>query len=230
MDLNTGEPFHNMAEPPVTAEASRQGDREWEAVLDGDHQAFRRLVEPHLDELVEAARRDISYYVALDMLSPDDLTPEELVGETLLRAWRDRFRRPRHLSLRGWLLGTQDRVLRRIVQRLQLERELVTLSLEQPYYPETPIYDDEESFWEWYQPDDVTTWEDVIPDESELIGEELEADQELLLRPDERRVLLLNDHHRLSLKEIASIMNLSVQQTAEMLTQARRQVQQEGES
>lgn len=29
--------------------------------------------------------------------------------------------------------------------------------------PDGPIYDDDEIFWEWYQPDERIRWEDVIP-------------------------------------------------------------------
>ena len=202
--------------------------------MDGDVKAFRRLVEPHLDELMTAARRDIAYYRALGDLVGNEITAQDLVDETLLRAWQDRFRRPRHIGLRAWLLGTQHRVLQRFLRRLRLEKMLIAVSLEAPYPPEEPIYDDEESFWEWYQPDDVVLWEDAIPDETmpaepivEIVEEEAEEMREL--EPQARKILSLADYHQLALEEIAWIMNLSVKRTTEILEQARQDTQQKRE-
>mgnify|MGYP001477468958 FL=1 len=64
----------------------------WKAVLEGDRRAFRRLVEPYLDELLRAAHRELEHYRRLKALRPEDLTAEELVGETLITAWRQRHR------------------------------------------------------------------------------------------------------------------------------------------
>jgi hypothetical protein len=50
--------------------------------------AFQAAVKPHLQELFEAARRELRYRVALGDFGPDLLTAEELVGETL--AWLPR--------------------------------------------------------------------------------------------------------------------------------------------
>lgn len=201
----------------------------WKAVLAGDRTAFRQWVTPHADELLLAARRELSHYQRLKMLRPEDLTPEELVGETLLTAWRQRHRKPWRLSVRAWLLGLLNRVLVRYVARERTFRRLWELSLEAPLPPE-PIYDDDESFWEWYQPDDLERWEDVIPDAATLTEEQLsleEAPPEALdvLEPEERQVLLLHDLHKLSLQEVAFVMQRSVRETAELLQRARRRMQ-----
>jgi RNA polymerase sigma-70 factor, ECF subfamily len=118
----------------------------WERCMNGDRQAFQQLALPHLDELFAAAQRDLRYHVLLGDLRQHDLSPEELVGETLLRAWRDRLRKPASLGIRPWLLGLQFRVLTRIIRQERLLQRLVSTSLEAPA-PEPPIYDDDESFW-----------------------------------------------------------------------------------
>jgi DNA-directed RNA polymerase specialized sigma24 family protein len=64
----------------------------WDAALSGDRAAFQATVAPHLVELLEAARRELRYRVALGNFGATDLTAEELVGEVLLRAWQDRYR------------------------------------------------------------------------------------------------------------------------------------------
>ena len=71
----------------------------WERCMDGDRQAFQQLMLSHLDELFAAAQRDLRYHVLLRDLRQHDLSPEELVGETLLRAWRDRLRKPHRSGL-----------------------------------------------------------------------------------------------------------------------------------
>ena len=116
--------------------------------------AFRSLVEPHLDELLSAATRELEYRQALGELSPHDLSPEELVGETLIRAWRDRHRRPPLLDIRSWLLGLLFRVAENLVRREERLREAVVTS---PAASDPPprVYDDDGAFWEWHQPDEA---------------------------------------------------------------------------
>ncbi len=201
----------------------------WKTVLEGDRRAFRRLIEPYVDELLRAAHRELAHYQRLKELRPEDLTAEELVGETLITAWRQRHRKPRRLSIRAWLLGLLHRVLQRYVQRERLFRQLWELSLEAPVPPE-PIYDDEESFWEWYQPDDLERWEDVLPDpssleEERLMVEEMPPEALETLEPIERQVLLLHDAHELPVREVAVVVRRSVRETVELLRRARQRVQ-----
>lgn len=66
---------------------------------------FQALVSPYADELLRAARREIAYRCAVGDLTPDAITPEDLVGDTLIRAWQDRHRRPASLGVRPWLIG-----------------------------------------------------------------------------------------------------------------------------
>ncbi|QXD13774.1 RNA polymerase sigma factor [Rhodocaloribacter litoris] len=196
----------------------------WQAALDGDRAAFNRLVEPHLNELLRAARRDIGYHRFMKDLLPADLTPEELVGETLVRAWYSRREKPEAVRLRAWLLGTQHRVLQKLIEREKTNRALWAVSLEAPLPPE-PLYDDEESFWEWYQPDDITKWEDVFPDDVPLPDEQL-ADEEAIdrLATVPRQALLLRDVHKLTIPEVAYALQLSVAETVTILREAREQV------
>ncbi|WP_456425031.1 RNA polymerase sigma factor [Rhodocaloribacter sp.] len=197
-------------------------------VLDGDRLAFNRLVEPFLEELLSAARRDLGYHRFRGEPAARDITAEELVGETLLRAWASRHERPEGVSLRAWLLGTQHRVLRKLIERPRWERDLWAISLDEPLPPE-PLYDDEESFWEWYQPDDIERWEDVFPDnlpnpEEDFLLKETET---YPLEVDERQALLLFDEHKLSMIEVAYALGVTVERAAEMVHNARRRIREE---
>ena len=101
--------------------------------------AFQAAVKPHLQELFEAARRELRYRVALGDFGPDLLTAEELVGETLARAWRDRRRRPRLLKFRVWLLAVLFRVAEDIARDEAQFRKLATESLQASVPPRTAL-------------------------------------------------------------------------------------------
>jgi RNA polymerase sigma-70 factor, ECF subfamily len=195
----------------------------WKAALRGDRAAFQATVAPHLEELLGAARRELSYRVALGNFGADDLTPEELVGEALLRAWQDRYRRPSSLGVKVWLLALLFRVARDLARREAGLRRIPTESLEALVPPE-PIYDDDEEFWEWYQPDELTRWEDVV-EAPAMTPEEMAAADERLTRttdPRAREVFLLYKLHRVPLSETALALGLSVTETARLLEEARR--------
>jgi RNA polymerase sigma factor (sigma-70 family) len=183
------------------------------------------MVEPCLEELLQAARRELRRRIALGDLGADDLTAEELVGEVLLRAWHDRQRRPSGLRLRAWLLALVFRVTRNLSRREARLRRMVGASLETPVPPE-PIYDDDEEFWEWYQPDESTRWEDVVA--APVISPEGQAaaDEELTrtLDPRTREVFLLCELHRVPLPETALALGLPVTQTARLLEEARHRL------
>lgn len=59
-----------------------------------------------------------------------------------------------------------DELLRGARRELRL-RTLAPVSLEARPPPE-PIQDDDESFWEWYRPDEVTRWEDLVAEPGQL--------------------------------------------------------------
>jgi RNA polymerase sigma factor (sigma-70 family) len=195
----------------------------WKAALRGDRAAFQATVAPHLEELLGAARRELSYRVALGNFGADDLTPEELVGEALLRAWQDRYRRPSSLGVKVWLLALLFRVARDLARREAGLRRIPTESLEALVPPE-PIYDDDEEFWEWYQPDELTRWEDVVEAPAITPEEMAAADERLTRTPDPRarEVFLLYELHRVPLSETALALGLSVTETARLLEEARR--------
>jgi len=188
-----------------------------------NREEFDRLVATHLDELLAAARRELRYRQALGELGPDDLTPEELVGETLARAWHGREHRPARLRPRAWLLALLHRVAERIAKREAKFRKLAEVSLEAQPPPE-PMYDDDEGFYEWYQPDELIKWEDLADEPDELTPEGVvEAEEELRsLAPRTRLVYVLHDIHRLSVAEIAQALAISGEEVLRLLPEARR--------
>ena len=222
---------------------------DWHEILEGsDQEAFRQLVEPITKEMIRAARSDLDYYVERGYLHEEDFTPEEIAGEALIHAWHHRDVKPRRMSLRSWLLGTQYRVMRGLVAGLRKYRREKSISLDEPVPDNPAAHDTEEWFWDWYQPDRELIWEDVIPsqepddvevslndDEGRELRERIEEERagELLEQETERRhVLTLHEEFEMSLPEVAFTINRSPIAVAELLEQARvgmreRQVDQE---
>lgn len=207
------------AKPPDAATANRK------AALAGDRAGFNAAISPHLRELFEAARRERRYRVAIGDFSVDDLTTEELAGEVLLRAWHDRHRRPAQLPTRVWLLALLFSVAKDIARHEARIKNVPMVSLEENVPPE-PSYDDDESFWEWYQPDELTRWEDVVDTPSMTPEEALAADEEFTrsLDPVTREVFLLCELHRVPLPEAALALGLSVEEAARRLADAHRRI------
>jgi len=90
--------------------------------------------------------------------------------------------------------------------------------------PPEPIYDDDEEFWEWYQPDELTRWKDVM-EAASMTPEEVAAFDEQLTRtidPRAREVFLLYELDRVPSSETAFALGLSVPQTVRLLEEARR--------
>ena len=206
-------------------DTAEERDLLWARSVTGDKEAFRRVTEPLLDELRRAARHEIAYYTALGDYERDLIDADELVGEVLSRAWRDRKRKPPHTSLKAWLLGLVYRVADAIAAKQRRLAEVRNLSLEATVR-EGVLYDDEESFYEWHQPDEVTRLEDVLPDPQPTPEEIAAAIEEApaALGATDRRVLLLHDTHGLTLPEIGAVVLRSVEESREVLLAARRRI------
>ena len=204
----------------------------WQRALDGDRDAFEQALAPHQDTLVEAARRKVSARLAEGDLREQMLTPEELAGATLVRAFDNRARyNPGQMSLRAWLLGIQYRELNRIVrsEKRYDTQKAISLNAEVPATEEQDAV--EQDFYEFYQPFDVTTYEELIPSQQPV---DVEIDASQVLTPEEieyleasgllagqRQVVEFHDEFELSLAEVAQIMEYSLQDTAKALGEAR---------
>jgi RNA polymerase sigma factor (sigma-70 family) len=193
--------------------------------LRGDRTVFQAIVAPCIGELLKAAKRELRYRVVLGDLKADDLSAEELVGDVLAKAWQDRHRRPAHLGMRAWLLATLFRTVKDHVRREARFRRLAAVSLEETVPPE-PIYDDDESFWEWYQPDEMTRWEDVVESRSKTPEDVAVADEEFAhsLDPRTREIFVVNELHGVPLSEAALAFGISVGEAARLLADARRRL------
>jgi RNA polymerase sigma-70 factor (ECF subfamily) len=127
--------------------------------------------------------------------------------------------------MKAWLLALLFRVVRHLAKREARLRRMATVSLEAPVPPE-PVYDDDEGFWEWYQPDELTRWEDVVATPSMTPEEVAAMDEELFreLDPRMREAFLMFELHRVPLREVALALGLPVSEAARPLEDARRRL------
>lgn len=220
-----------MSEPTPSPEV-------WRRALDGDRDAFNDALSPFTDILRDAARRQLA--VERDVVSGEpldgetevDLTPDELVGETLVRAWdlRERFDEAR-LGMRPWLLGLQTRSLARITRRETRYTSRKAISLDD----EVPVNDDQdavgEDFYEFRQPFDVDTYEEITagtaPDDVTMLDGDLTDDQRDALSDaefdlDAAQAVVLHDEFDVSLSEVAQILNASLKDAAAEMNLARQ--------
>ena len=213
----------------------------WRRAVDGDRDAFNEAVAPFQGDLSAAAARqlDIQRGAVDDDPADDtgarvDLTPQELVGEALVRAWerRDRFDADQ-LSFRAWLLGLQTRALAQYARQEGRYRDRKVISLDEEL-PTGERYDAvEEAFYEFRQPFDVDTYEEIIPAsapadpsidgyrEADLSDEDRDLLADATFRGAARQVTVLHDEFEVSLSEVAQIIDASLKDTASMLNLAR---------
>lgn len=213
-------------------------DIDWDKVVAGDRKEFDRLVEAELDNLLELAMHELSYRVAVGDLPPSYMTAAELVGEAMIRAWDNRDKKPKGMEPRAWLFAMLLRTADAIAERRRKIEELEALSTDAPI-PDVPlvvdpVYDDDEEFYEWYQPDEALKWEDVLPatsftpedfvelmeetkEEAQTRKERGEATEKLLLK---RRASLLCYRYGFSLKQVCRILEKTPGEVAPLLEEA----------
>ena len=217
--------------------SDRADSETWRRALDGDRDAFNEALSPYTDTLLQAADRQLA--VERDLVTGEplagqaavDLTPEELVGETLVRAWerRERFDADR-LAMRPWLLGLQTRSLARIARReaRYTDRKAVSLDAELPVDPSQDAV--EEDFYEFRQPFDVDTYEEVLagsaPADVTTLDDDLTDDDRAALADasfdaDAAQAVVLHDEFEVSLSEVAQILNASLKDAAAEMNLAR---------
>ncbi len=195
-----------------------------------DKAGFDRLVEAEMANLLQSARHEIAYYESVGDFPPGFMTPEELVAEAMIHAWDKWAEKPAGMEPRAWLHAMLFQVADALAARQREIRQHEAVSLEQeiPQAPLVidPVYDDDEQFYEWYQPDEALKWEDVIGSielEPDLLAEVIEQ-QPRRLELKERRCAMLHFRFGFSVEQICRIVQEKPEKVAAMLQHAREQV------
>ncbi len=184
-------------------------------------------MRPHLDELLESASHHIRYYEAIGDLPAGELSAEELVGETIVRAYHASQPKPSNVSLRSWLLTLETRTAQDLAtESNQQKRWSVSFDENIPDPIGSPP---DESFWHWhaYADHGVAMDTDVAIDESNHLKKithikDLVLDTSWLtkLRSPQWRAWLLHEVHNLSLSETAAALHQSTVRVTELIRDA----------
>ena len=201
---------------------------DWKKIVEGDKEAFDRLVEAEMANLLEAAKHEIAYYESVGDYPPDFMTPEELVAEAMIHAWDNRAKKPRGMEPRAWLFAMLFRAADAIAARQREIQAHETLPLEEkvPDAPLVldPVYDDDEEFYEWYQPDEALKWEDVIGNidlKPDVLIQAVES-APTKLDVKERRAALLYCRFGFNLEQTCRILEERPEKVADYIDQAKR--------
>lgn len=179
---------------------------------------FMENLKPHLGTLLELARHDLGYHEARGDIEEGDLTAEEIVGETLIAAYRQRKGRPESLSWRPWLFAIEHKVMHKLVDEEENNRALWAFSLEEPV-PDLPSPFSDDIYWDWNQPDERDRWEDVLLGFEPVSEDMIQEAEELMrdLEPTARRVWLLYEWFDFSISEAAQITGMKPTEAARIL-------------
>jgi len=190
-----------------------------------ERQEFMERVNPHLDTLMELARHELGYHLARGDVEEGDLTAEEIVGETLIAAYRQWKKQVKQRSWRSWLLGLESRVMHRLVDEEEKNRSLWAFSLEEPVPDLTSPFGDD-IYWDWHQPDEQDRLEDVLlgfePIAEDLIEQAEEVSRQL--EPVARRVWLLHEMYDISIPEAARITGIQPSEAAKIVRETGKLV------
>jgi DNA-directed RNA polymerase specialized sigma24 family protein len=117
---------------------------------------FLSLARRHLPGLYRFVIRQLAIREAAGDLRPGELRPEDIVDDTILRAYREFVRDHTGRSARSWMLGLAAEQLESRISRSRSEPE-------RPAGREEPSTVCGETLY-FYQPDEGLKLEDIIPD------------------------------------------------------------------
>lgn len=142
-----------------------------------DIERFSEAVRPLLDPLARHVRREMAFLRARGELEGDFPTADDVVDETLVRAWHELRRSPQAGPGKGTLYRIASRVLADAVQQRRRERGRF-VSLERRL-PERQALDEDldQAVYDYWQPEQVLKLEDAVPIEAPTPEEAVEREE-----------------------------------------------------
>lgn len=146
----------------------RTGLRQLKVALPGqagtEPALFGELVRPLLPEFMRFVQRELAYLQARGDLEPGDPDVDEIIDESLARACERLSQHPRRREPLSWLYRIAITLLAEEVARRQAEEgRWISLESRIPVQLQEPHEDDDETLFEYWQPDEVLRIEDVMP-------------------------------------------------------------------
>ncbi len=189
------------------------------------------LIDRHLSDLYNFARREIAYRQAVGDLTRGDLKPEEVVDEAALSAIERFEERPRDLDFSRWLLQLVLDVVEKRVAESAEERAVLHVEEEAPVAsPAVEAARSGDEIYDFYQPDEDVRLEDLIEDERVPTPEEALARREMQRHINRtlarlprrwRAAFVLYAVEGLNLEEVARVTRRPVEEVRRSVKSAR---------
>lgn len=179
-------------------------------------ETFFSVISPHLERMKEFARHAITEAEARGDLSADEITPEDVVDETVVQAYSEFVKNGAPGDIRAWLLRLLSRQLEREIR--QARARVVSIDTEESEPDATPTHEEpdytpSDDFLDLYQPEQDLNLDEIIPN-LEVPSPEDETEAREMRRcikgafdsiPKEwRRMLLKHYLYRISTRRLAA--------------------------
>jgi DNA-directed RNA polymerase specialized sigma24 family protein/ribosome-associated translation inhibitor RaiA len=176
-------------------------------------ESFKRAIGPFLSKLRRLARFERAHLLARGQLMSDYPSVDDILDEVLARAAADPHLQKPGAKVLPELYRIAIEVAKDVAARERSRRRKLSLEVPPPREPTDREID--ETFYDWYQPDEVTKLEDLTADPS-TIPEEIVGRQELNQLVDSiiasmpaewRRALILSRVEGMPLSAVAHSLN-----------------------
>lgn len=196
------------------------------------HELFFDLIEKHLDTIWTYAWRELAYLEATGDLPPGALSVRDAVDAILVAGARTFEEKPAEFDLTDWLYRLCVETLQSEARRIARAVPADAVSLnEEPPEPATDPTEADQEFYEFYQPDDLPTLEDLIPFPDVNTPEESYATREIAVAVHRaiaelparwRHAVVLVYLENLPEERVVEILGISPVELADILKHARR--------
>ncbi len=189
------------------------------------------FVNTNLDRLNRFIERELQYRINIGELSPNLLTREEVLDETIAAALSEEERRPESLNTERWLYGLALRSIHTVAQRNSDESG--TIHMEAPA-GQPNVTGSDEAWLQFHQPDDFINEESIIADPSRSTPEAVAASDEFIsqiestlagAKKEDREAFVLFVIEGFSIEEISQVTNRTAEDITKSIEAARDRVQ-----
>jgi RNA polymerase sigma-70 factor (ECF subfamily) len=183
-------------------------------------------VNANLSRLTRFAQRELRYREVNGQLRPNLVTPEEVVGETIVTALGYSAEKPERLALEPWLYRLAMRCIDDLVQNAEPE---AAVYLDQGLRRPNEQASDEAQL-QFHQPDEAMVTQDNIPDRGAATPEQIAYSDEMIamveaallgVHGEDREAFLLFGIEGFSPEEIAMIGDRTVEEVRKSIFAAR---------
>ena len=189
------------------------------------------FVDTNLQRLNRFIERELQYRINIGELSPNLLSREEVLDETVAAALSEEEHRPESLSTERWLYGLALQSIHTVASRNSDESG--TVHMEQPA-GEQNVTGSDEAWLQFHQPDDYLNEESIIADPTRSTPEAVAASDEFITqiesalagaKKDEREAFVLFVIEGFSIDEISQVTKRPVEDITKSIEAARERVQ-----